>query len=68
MKTKKDPRIDEYIKDAPEFAKPILKHLRKVVHACSPEVEETIKWGKPWYMYRNKVLCGTVTFKAHFDG
>ena len=30
---KRDPRVDAYIKNAPEFAKPILEHLRAVVHA-----------------------------------
>jgi len=38
----KDPRIDAYIAKSAEFAKPILKHLRKVVHAGCPQVQETI--------------------------
>ena len=40
---KKDPRIDAYIEKAQPFARPILKHLRKVVHIGSPDVVETMK-------------------------
>ncbi len=43
----KDPRIDAYIARAPEFARPILRHLRGVVRAACPKVEETLKWGMP---------------------
>jgi len=33
---KKDPRIDAYIAKAPEFARPILKHLRAIVREAVP--------------------------------
>ena len=58
------PRIDTYISNAAEFAQPILNHLRKVVHATCPEVEETIKWGIPHFMYQG-MLCNMAGFKAH---
>ena len=48
----KDSRIDAYIAKSADFAKPILKHLRKVVHAGCPQVEETIKWSMPHFDYR----------------
>ncbi|HVH34400.1 MAG TPA: hypothetical protein VM847_09860, partial [Tahibacter sp.] len=41
----RDPRVDAYIADAAEFAQPILRHLREVVHKHCPDVEEAIKWG-----------------------
>jgi uncharacterized protein YdeI (YjbR/CyaY-like superfamily) len=59
-----DPRIDAYIAAAPEFAQPILTHLRAVVHAACPEVEETIKWSSPHFQYQG-MLCHMVAFKAH---
>lgn len=46
---KKDPRVDAYIANAADFARPILKHLRALIHAECPEVEETIKWGFPHF-------------------
>ena len=61
---KKDPRIDIYIAGAAPFAKPILKHLRKVVHAGCPKVKETIKWRFPHFDYHG-ILCGMAAFKNH---
>src|SRR3954453_23476000 len=60
----RDPRIDQYIARAPDFARPILTHLREVVHAACPEVEETMKWNFPHFQYRG-MLCGMAAFKAH---
>jgi uncharacterized protein YdeI (YjbR/CyaY-like superfamily) len=61
---RKDPRIDAYITKSADFAKPILKHLRKVVHAGCPQVEETMKWSMPHFDYKG-VMCGMAAFKEH---
>jgi uncharacterized protein YdeI (YjbR/CyaY-like superfamily) len=61
---KKDPRIDAYIEKSAPFAKPILKHLRKLVHSACPEVEETLKWSMPAFMHQG-ILCGMAAFKEH---
>ena len=61
---KKDPRVDQYIKKANDFAKPILTHIRKVVHSACPEVEEDLKWGSPTFMYKG-IMCGMAAFKEH---
>ncbi|MEO5720136.1 MAG: YdeI/OmpD-associated family protein [Chthoniobacterales bacterium] len=61
---KKDPRLDAFISEAAPFARPILKHLRKIVHAGCPQVEETIKWGMPHFDYKG-MMCGMAAFKAH---
>jgi uncharacterized protein YdeI (YjbR/CyaY-like superfamily) len=60
----KDPRIDAYIAKSADFAKPILKHLRKAVHAGCPQVVETIKWSMPHFDYKG-VMCGMAAFKEH---
>ena len=60
----KDARIDAFIDKAQPFAKTILTHLRKLVHAACPEVEETIKWGMPNFGYKG-MLCGLGAFKQH---
>jgi len=61
---KKDPRVDAYIAKSAEFAQPILRHLRKVVHEECPEVEETMKWSFPHFMYKG-MLCAMASFKEH---
>jgi len=60
----KDPGVDAYIARSADFAKPILQHLRKVVHTGCPKVEETLKWGFPHFMYKG-ILCSMASFKAH---
>jgi uncharacterized protein YdeI (YjbR/CyaY-like superfamily) len=60
-----DARVDAYIAKAAPFAQPILDHLRMLVHKACPEVEETIKWGFPFFMYRGIVLSNMSAFKAH---
>jgi uncharacterized protein YdeI (YjbR/CyaY-like superfamily) len=62
---KTDPRVDALIAKSADFAKPILKHLRKLVHAGCPEVQETIKWGFASFVYKDKILCQMAAFKKH---
>src|SRR5438093_13357397 len=59
-----DPRIDAYIAKAAPFAQPILRRVRKVMHAGCPDVEETLKWRAPAFMYKG-ILAGMAAFKAH---
>jgi uncharacterized protein YdeI (YjbR/CyaY-like superfamily) len=61
----RDPRIDAYIAKAAPFAQPILAHMRQIVHAALPEVEEGIKWGMPHFMVSGKNVAGMAAFKAH---
>jgi uncharacterized protein YdeI (YjbR/CyaY-like superfamily) len=61
---KKDPRVDAYIDKAAPFARPILTHLRRTIHAAIPEVTETIKWGFPHFDYKG-IFCSMAAFKAH---
>lgn len=61
---RKEPRIDAYIADSAEFAKPILRELRSIVHEACPEVEETMKWSFPHFMYEG-MLCSMASFKEH---
>jgi len=60
----RDERVDAYIAKSADFAKPILTHLREVVHDACPEVEETMKWSAPHFMYKG-MLCAMASFKEH---
>ncbi len=61
---KADPRVDVYIAKAAPFAQPILKKLRALVHRASPEIQETIKWGMPFFEL-DGIVCSMAAFKAH---
>ena len=60
----KDPRVDEYIAKAADFAKPILNEIRSRVHAACPACVETMKWSTPAFDYKG-AMCGMAAFKAH---
>jgi len=60
----RDPRVDAYIAKAAPFARPILTHLRDVIHEFCPDVLETMKWNSPAFEYKGP-LCGFAAFKAH---
>ncbi len=62
---KKDARIDAYIIKSADFAKPILTHLRELIHTACPDVEETWKWSFPHFMYKGAILCSMASFKEH---
>ena len=61
----KDPRIDAYIAEAADFARPILIHLRDLTHAAVPAVAEDVKWRMPHFTLNGKNLAGMAAFKAH---
>jgi len=61
---KHDKRIDIYIENSADFARPILIHIRELVHRVAPEVSETIKWSFPHFEYKGTV-CHMAAFKQH---
>ena len=44
-----NPKVDAYLAKAQPFARPIMEHLRELVHQACPEIEETIKWSRPCF-------------------
>jgi hypothetical protein len=59
-----DPRIDAYVAKAAPFARPVLRHLRAIVHAAVPDAEETVKWGFPHFV-KDGIVCSFAAFKGH---
>jgi uncharacterized protein YdeI (YjbR/CyaY-like superfamily) len=60
----KDKRVDLYIAKSADFAKPILLHLRELVHKACPAVEEKMKWSFPHFDYKG-MMCSMAAFKEH---
>lgn len=59
-----DPRIDGYIQKSADFARPVLNHLRHLIHESCPRIQETIKWGFPHFEYKG-TICSMAGFKQH---
>src|ERR1700749_707037 len=60
-----DPRIDAYIAGAAPAVEPILRHLRQLIHAAVPGLEETMKWNTPHFTLDGRNVVGFSGFKAH---
>lgn len=60
----KDPRVDLYISKSADFARPILIHLRELIHLACPDVQETIKWSFASFDYKGP-MCSMAAFKHH---
>jgi len=61
----KNKAIDTYISKSQDFAKPILSHLRDLVHITCPDVEEKMKWSFPHFDYKGEMMCSMAAFKQH---
>jgi uncharacterized protein YdeI (YjbR/CyaY-like superfamily) len=64
MQPTTDPRVDAYIDRAAPFAKPVLQHIRALVHKACPGAQENIKWGMPFFEYKG-IICNMAAFKNH---
>jgi len=60
----KSAQVDRYISNAAPFAQPILERIRKAYHKASPHIEETMKWGVPFFEYKG-ILGSMAAFKQH---
>ena len=57
--------IDAYIAKSADFAKPILTHIRELVHKACPDAEEKMKWSFPHFDYKDEMMCSMAAFKQH---
>ena len=62
---KKEKLIDAYIAKSADFAKPVLNHIRDLVHKACPDVEEKMKWSFPHFDYKGEMMCSMAAFKQH---
>ena len=60
----RNPAVDAYIAKSADFARPILGHLRALMHKADPKVAETIKWGVPHFEH-DGIVAGMAAFKHH---
>ena len=64
MQSAKKPEVDAYIENSQPFARPILQHLRKLIHQANPNTTESIKWRMPHFEDHGS-FCFMAAFKQH---
>jgi uncharacterized protein YdeI (YjbR/CyaY-like superfamily) len=62
---KHNPKVDAYAEKVEDFAKPVLAHLRALIHATCPDVIEEVKWGIPHFDYNGGMMCVFAAYKKH---
>jgi uncharacterized protein YdeI (YjbR/CyaY-like superfamily) len=60
-----NPKVDDYMANAADFAKPVMAHLRKLLHKTCPGVIEEMKWGIPHFDYKGEMMCIFAAYKSH---
>jgi len=60
----KNPAVDAYIAKSAAFARPILTHLRSLMHKACPKIQETMKWNVPHFEHKG-IVAGMAAFKQH---
>jgi len=63
----RDPRVDQYIDALPDWEQAICRHVRELVHAADPEVEETIKRRVQPYFVLQGNICALLATKDHVN-
>ena len=66
MRASKDPRVDEYITNAPERARRMMKQIRTAIRSVAPEAKEKMSYGMPFYEYKFPGYKGRLAYFGHF--
>ena len=57
--------INDYLEGITDENRAVLQHLRTVIKATVPEVEECISYMMPAFKYKGKALCYFAAFTKH---
>jgi hypothetical protein len=62
-----DPRVDAYIDALPPWQRELCRQLRRLIHACDPEMAETIKRTVQPYFVLEGNVCALLAAKDHVN-
>jgi hypothetical protein len=63
----RDPRVDRYIAQLPDWQQDICRRLRDLIHAADPEIAETIKRSVQPYFVLHGNVCALLAAKDHVN-
>jgi len=67
MSYDQDPRVDAYIAGLPAWQQAICRELRELIHACDPEMTETIKRSRQPYFVLDGNVCALLAARDHVN-
>jgi len=59
--------IDGFFAKQPPETRSILDELRKLIEAAAPEARSSLKWGMPFFMIGDNMMCALGGHKAHVN-
>jgi len=62
-----DPRVDAYIGGLPAWQQAVCQELRVLIHACDPEIAETIKRSRQPYFVLDGNVCALLAARDHVN-
>lgn len=63
----RDPRVDAWIAELPDWEAEICRHVRKLIHEADPEIEETIKRTTQPYFVDHGTVAAFLAAKDHVN-
>jgi hypothetical protein len=67
MSYEPDPRVDAYIAGLPAWQQAVCRDLRELIHACDPEITETIKRSRQPYFVLGGNVCALLAARDHVN-
>ncbi|HEY4613336.1 MAG TPA: DUF1801 domain-containing protein [Bacteroidota bacterium] len=61
----KNPKVDEYLKKVAHPMNAEIQKVREIVLKVHPEIEETIKWNSPTFIYKGNMASFFMNAKKH---
>jgi uncharacterized protein YdeI (YjbR/CyaY-like superfamily) len=60
-----NPKVDDYLAQAPDYARPILTYVRSLLHELCADLDEQIKWSLPHFDYRGEMMVIVAAYPKH---
>lgn len=61
----KNPNVDEYLKKKAHPLNAEIQRVREIILNTHPDIEETIKWSSPTFMYKGNMASYFMNAKKH---
>lgn len=62
-----NPEVDQFLKENNHPLTPEIQRIREIILSVSPDMQETIKWKSPTFMYKGNMASFFMNAKKHIS-
>ena len=62
---KRNPEVDKYLKKKAHPMNAEIERVREIILSTHPDIEETIKWSSPTFLYKGNMASYFMNAKKH---